>query len=855
MAGQFSRSALFAAAAAVAVASPAGAEERRQEISIPAQPLGAALRSASRQSGSEIVFADELVARKRAPRVAGSYTAEEAVRALLDGSGLTFEVRGGAIIIVGRSVSPDAIAGRPTENEVIIVTGTRIRGARSPSPLIRLTSEDMRVAGQANLEDVIRSIPQNFGGGQNPGVGVGVPERNGSNIGSGSAINLRGLGQDATLTLLNGHRLAYNSAFQGVDISAIPLVAVDRVEIVADGASALYGSDAVAGVANVILRRDYDGFATTARFGASTDGGNEQQQYTALGGMRWNGGGFLATYDFQRTTPVLAGQRNYTQSLWRDTTILPPIKDHNALLTVHHELAPTLEVTLDALYNHRNTASNIPFTNTGDYRALGSLGFSQTQAFALAPSVRLSPSARWNLSLTAVYGEDNTDYGSETYQNGSVLSVIRGTYHNTTRSIELSGEGALLELPGGSARVATGIGYRRNDYVAFRVHRPRQVDESQDARYGYVEFNLPVIGPTQDIAFVRTLTLNLAARYEDYPGIDQVTTPKLGLIFSPFEGLSLKGTWGRSFKAPQFYQRFAVQNTYIYDAAAVGGTGYPANATVLFRTGGNRDIGPERATTWTATLAIEPPSLKGASFEATYFSVNYRDRVVAPFPSAANALSNAAYASLVNRSPTPAQIAASYGASDQIFNPSGRPYDPGSVVAVIDGVNTNASSQKIHGIDLIGRYSFDLGNRSSGILLANVSYIDSKQQLSAGQPTVQLAGTIFNPPQFRARGGGAYENDRGSFSAYVNYFGGVVDDRSPLRPRVSPMATVDLSARMLVLGTSRDEPSLELALSAQNVLNAKPDRIAQPYVYATPFDSTNYSAVGRFVSFSVSKRF
>src|SRR3546814_1212331 len=85
------------------------------------------------------------------------------------------------------------------------------------------------------------------------------------NLASTSTLNLRGLGPDATLTLINGHRIAYDGAFQGVDISAIPLAALDRLEIVADGASALYGSDAVGGVANIILRRDFDGIWSSAR--------------------------------------------------------------------------------------------------------------------------------------------------------------------------------------------------------------------------------------------------------------------------------------------------------------------------------------------------------------------------------------------------------------------------------------------------------------------------------------------------------------------------------------------------------------------------------------------------------------
>src|SRR3546814_6163063 len=96
------------------------------------------------------------------------------------------------------------------------------------------------------------------------------------NLASTSTLNLRGLGPDATLTLINGHRIAYDGAFQGVDISAIPLAALDRLEIVADGASALYGSDAVGGVANIILLRDFDGIWSSARISGTTEGRSEE---------------------------------------------------------------------------------------------------------------------------------------------------------------------------------------------------------------------------------------------------------------------------------------------------------------------------------------------------------------------------------------------------------------------------------------------------------------------------------------------------------------------------------------------------------------------------------------------------
>src|SRR3546814_7829022 len=104
-----------------------------------------------------------------------------------------------------------------------------------------------------------------------------------------------------------------------MDISAIPLAAIERIDVVADGASALCGSDAVAGVANVMLRRDIDAVVTSARLGLATEGGAVTQQYNVVAGPSWNSGGFMAAFDFQRATEVTRSEEHTSelQSLMR----------------------------------------------------------------------------------------------------------------------------------------------------------------------------------------------------------------------------------------------------------------------------------------------------------------------------------------------------------------------------------------------------------------------------------------------------------------------------------------------------------------------------------------------------------
>src|SRR3546814_9543252 len=130
--------------------------------------------------------------------------------------------------------------------------------------------------------------------------------------------------------------MAYSGFVQAVDISAIPIEAVERIEIVADGASAIYGSDAVGGVGNVILKRDFDGVTVGARYGTATDGGLATHEYAVTAGMYWNSGGLIATYKDVSVDPIDAAERDYTEYLDPPTTVYPGSDPRRGLLSAHH---------------------------------------------------------------------------------------------------------------------------------------------------------------------------------------------------------------------------------------------------------------------------------------------------------------------------------------------------------------------------------------------------------------------------------------------------------------------------------------------------------------------------------------
>ncbi|MDD3800144.1 MAG: TonB-dependent receptor, partial [Novosphingobium sp.] len=248
---------LAGAAMATFPMSALAQSDQTYQFDLQAQDLGDALRSVAAKAGWELYASAEDVNGVPAPRLEGALTARQAIERLLAGTNLRARFRDRAVIIRGRSQTAGSVTDGDDESE-IVVTGSRIRGVPPAAPVSTITAEDMRRAGQIDLGEAIRSSPLNFGGGQNPGIGTNQGSAN-VNVNGGSSVNLLGLGPNATLTLLNGNRMSYTGVNAAVDVSAIPAVAVDRVEIVTDGASAIYGADAVAGVVNVVLRRDYEG--------------------------------------------------------------------------------------------------------------------------------------------------------------------------------------------------------------------------------------------------------------------------------------------------------------------------------------------------------------------------------------------------------------------------------------------------------------------------------------------------------------------------------------------------------------------------------------------------------------------
>lgn len=858
------RISLLAAVAisALAIATPASAQNgQRQEYNVEAGDLGAALRTVSRLSGREIIFGAEAVKGKHAPRLRGTYSADEAVRALLEGSDLAAEFRKDVILIRGRSEASGEVADRPADQQDIVVTGSHIRGSEPTSPVISATREEIKRRGRTDLGSFARDLPQNFSGGQNPGlVGGGVQGGN-ENLNSSSSLNLRGLGPDATLTLINGHRVAYDGVLQGVDISAIPLAAVERVEIVADGASALYGSDAVAGVANIILRRNFDGLWTSARAGTSTDGGNTQQQYSAVAGKTWQSGGLLVTLDYSRSTEVRAGQRSYAESVNESATLIPRQRQISAMISGHQRLADSISLDLDAQYSNRTSSISLPTFTTTDVFTNGVVTEPQVRAYSITPTLRFQLPASWALAISGTHGSSATLVPGATYSNGQVSSRRHVRYENGIDSIEAYADGPVLSLPGGTARLAVGIGYRSisldantSETTETSVTPILVFNRRRNVKYGFGEISVPLVGASNQRSLVKELQLTGAIRYEDYNGIGNVASPKFGIIYKPDDSVAVKASWGQSFKAPTLYDQFRPYQAVLLPASFFGPSSAGIDSTVLYLAGGNPALNPEKATTWSVSIQFEPKFIPGLKLEASYFNIHYKDRVGTPITSIFGVFSNPIYSHLIDLQPTGGKIdAVASGAVFGLENFTDRPYDPSQVFAIVNNNLQNSAQQAIQGIDLSARYGFDLSSRDHFIIDASASYLKSDRQLVAGLPTSQNAGVVFKPPHWRANGGGTWERDSFSLSTFANYIGGTLDNRAPPFATVSSFLAIDIVAQLRSRAASGAFKDVQLIFSVLNAFNERPSRIRSSSSADPSFDSTNYPSTGRTISFTVSK--
>lgn len=331
--GRMALAALLSATSPAALAQPARvqrpADLREVSFNIPSGDLAAALQRFARQSRAEVIFSGAELRGRRTSGVNGRYAPAEAIKRLVAGSDANVVRDGSGAYLVKVIQRPlDDSAGEQSqeagiveadvpneEAQEIIVTGTRTRSTQfAPAlPTSVVTREENERLGRTSVEEALRSEPAFTNVTSNPTPAL---LGQGAGFGSTASAQLRGL---PTLTLLNGRRVA-SSGFitsQGssenfVDLSSIPFGAIERVEILKGGGSALYGTDAVGGIVNYVLRRDFNGVEASMTAGATEEGDARLFRPSVVAGFSNDMFSVMGVVDYEDRSRVRAVDRRFS---------------------------------------------------------------------------------------------------------------------------------------------------------------------------------------------------------------------------------------------------------------------------------------------------------------------------------------------------------------------------------------------------------------------------------------------------------------------------------------------------------------------------------------------------------------
>lgn len=307
--------ALIASAILYSTSPAVLSEEKSFEINIKDQALGSTLIELGKQAGVEIIVSQGVDVKGKLPEINGSYTLEEALKYLFQNLNLSYQFTSDDTVVIKEAEPVGTGQEDAKEVEEVVVTGSRIAKVSSQmaANVISMDAESLRATGESTLEGALRQLPQNVYGSTEVGAVVpvsGMSFNGALNITGGSSINLRGLGGESTLVLIDGRRIGKSGVYGGVsDITGIPLSAVERVDIMLDGASSIYGSDAVGGVINIILKKDYEGAEITYQYGEPEAGGFSEHVLTMSGGTVWDSGRVNATFEHFRRNNLDGSER------------------------------------------------------------------------------------------------------------------------------------------------------------------------------------------------------------------------------------------------------------------------------------------------------------------------------------------------------------------------------------------------------------------------------------------------------------------------------------------------------------------------------------------------------------------
>ncbi|NJO12975.1 MAG: TonB-dependent receptor [Gammaproteobacteria bacterium] len=728
------------------------------------------------------------------------------------------------------------------------MTGSHIRGVPPDSSPVRvITRDEILRSGAATVDQLVRQLPENFA---QVDADTSLSVASTRNVSRGTSIDLHGLGAGSTLILLNGHRLAPSGEDGSfIDVSLIPLSAVDRVEILSEGASAIYGADAVGGVVNFILKRDFDGAETSVRYGGATDGGLGEFVGSQMLGKSWATGNALLIYEFGDQEGLSSNQRDFIPPQDVPIQLVPEQRRQSVMLTARQSVGERWELFGDALYSHREFEQDNVLLGETEHIT----GDTEQQGAVLGASRKFGET--WRGEVVGNYARQKEGY-TAIFQGE--VNIPRSETQSSLGSLILQADGALFSIPGGNVRASVGAGARREEFDDLRTSGPTRVGSGlqRDVNSAFVEAFVPLVTARNARPAVKRLELSLAARYDDYDDVGSSSNPKAGLLWSPIEGVALRGTYATSYRVAPLAQLSDAGRTYLLrpfnDPNAADGV----TNTLLLIAAGNSGLAPEESESFTLGMDFEPAWLPGLEVSATYFDIDYQDRIALP-PVVGSILSlyqqTQTLAPFLDFSPDLAAIQAEIanGALFTDFFGTGLQ----NAEALFDRRRQNMATSLVSGIQLSARHSLSTSVGQFTPFVGGEYLLKHQFRAVSTTPAVDFVNRIFRPMDLRLRGGVNWARGDLGVSVSVNHADGYRNDLMSPAGTVSSWTTADLFVSYrLDWSNEMRRRGATIGLSVVNLADQEPPQVPPTgqLFYNFGYDVINANARGRVVSLQLS---
>jgi iron complex outermembrane recepter protein len=770
----------------VGAASASAQNSLSVNLNIDSQPLPAALNQWAAQTGYMVLVPTQDGAQSLiAPRIQGAYTPEEGLKLLLEKSGYTYEVVSARTVNirpikekrkqtsatnapsahdanienirvtqVDQSAAGPQAAGSDQSTEKkkkeeglteIVVTGTHlpIPASEQPLPIRSYSAETIANSGQTTIVDFLNTMPDVSTSTSSPLIG-GIP--------GSSTVTLHGLPVGTTLTLLNGRRVE-TSYYRFFDLNNIPASAVERIDVLPVGASAIYGADALGGAVNIITRRSIDGLDV----GVSENhfsGAHDTNVHLGWG-THTDRSAILLLGSFQDSTELLGDQRALTSTttapasvaplyifddcspgnvysldgsnlpglnspqaaipknvqgkptltqlaagagntnlcnLNRSYSLVPAERRASLLLSGDIELTPNIDLFTETMATHSDVTSSGPYGlridaqggsfgavtlgATNPYNPFGEdvgISFSfnaprQTQIigetfFRPLIGVRGELFSDWHYELSAYLSQDKINVDENGTANSDALQAALNSsnpatalnpfasqvlslsslpagffdpdqhFHFDNRVIagQANIHGTLWTLPSGTVETVVGGEYRKEDQDSAAPFLPQDQNLQRRTYAVYTEMRLPLLGQAWDLGTGQALFANLAARYDHTDDFGGKGTWQGGLTWKPIRQLTVSGTYGLSYRAPQLQEIGGASRVLVnrnFGFIDPFRNNEPIRSDLV--SGPNPLLAPETGRSTTFSIAYRAEEAQGAQADLTFFKIHIDDFIGSP---------------------------------------------------------------------------------------------------------------------------------------------------------------------------------------------------------------------------------